>query len=317
MKVLVTGAFGNVGTSTLNELLKQNHTITAFDLKNRTTEKIARAYQGKIKILWGDLRDLESVKSAVVGQEVVAHVAAIIPPASEANPTLAEQVNVGGTRNILTAMQAQPTPPKLVYTSSFAIFGHQQHVPPPRRVTDPIMATDHYTTHKIACEDMIQKSTLTWSILRCAAMQPMHLGNMDPILFEVPFSQRIEFLHTYDAGLAIANAVSSREIWGKILLLGGGESCQLYFRDYLGKILEAVGIGMLPEHLFSTEPFHTDWVDTEESQRLLRYQRYSFDDFTAHLTQIMGFRRPLARLASPLVVWWLSRQSPYFGKRSR
>ena len=35
---------------------------------------------------------------------------------------------------------------------------------------------------------------------------------------------------------------------------------------------------MLPENAFGTEPYYVDWLDTEESQHLLNYQRYSFDD---------------------------------------
>lgn len=311
-KVLVTGAFGNVGSSTLNELLAQNHTVTAFDTQNRATERVARRYDGRISIIWGDLRNPNMVEKAVAGHDYVAHIGAVIPPASEANPELAEQVNVGGTRHILTAMEGQPTPPRLIYTSSFAIYGHQQHVPPPRRVGDPIMATDHYTSHKIACEKMIQESKLQWTILRCAAMQPMSIGNLEPLMFEVPLAQRIEFLHTYDAGLAIANAVSSSEVWGKILHLGGGERCQMLFRDYLGKALAAAGLPMPPESAFTTAQFHTDWLDTEESQRLLQYQRHTYEDFLDHLRRELGYRRYLGKLFGPLVIRRLLRQSPYY-----
>jgi len=33
MKVLITGAFGNIGTSAIDKLLKQGHKVRGFDLK--------------------------------------------------------------------------------------------------------------------------------------------------------------------------------------------------------------------------------------------------------------------------------------------
>jgi len=45
-------------------------------------------------------------------------------------------------------------------------------------------------------------------------------------MFDVPLDNRMEYAHTRDVGLAMANAVSSEEVWGKILLIGGGARCQ-------------------------------------------------------------------------------------------
>ncbi len=53
------------------------------------------------------------------------------------------------------------------------------------------------------------------------------------------------------------------------------------YRDYLGAFLEEMGIGRLPDEAFSTEPYCTDCLDSEESQRLLGYQRRTFDDKAA------------------------------------
>ncbi|MHA1245656.1 MAG: hypothetical protein ACTSP7_13965 [Candidatus Heimdallarchaeota archaeon] len=59
-KILLTGAFGNVGTSTLNELVKHNHHIRCFDIPTKRNKKKARKFknfQGKIEFFWGDLRN--------------------------------------------------------------------------------------------------------------------------------------------------------------------------------------------------------------------------------------------------------------------
>ena len=42
MKVLLTGAFGNVGLSTLEELLKRNYDIRIFDIKTKRNKRLAK-----------------------------------------------------------------------------------------------------------------------------------------------------------------------------------------------------------------------------------------------------------------------------------
>jgi len=39
-------------------------------------------------------------------------------------------------------------------------------------------------------------------------------------------------------------------------------------------MMEVMGVGRLPEEAFGSEPAYMDWLDTEESQRLLQYQPY-------------------------------------------
>ncbi len=133
-----------------------------------------------------------------------------------------------------------------------------------------------------------------------------------PIMFRIPLATRIEVIHTYDAGLAVANGVRSEDIWGRVLLIGGGAGCQILYSDYLGRMLEIMGIGMLPERAFGSEPYSTDWLDSEESQRLLHYQHYTFDDIIEHLRRITGPQRRLVTLVRPLARRWLLRMSPYY-----
>lgn len=61
MKVLLTGAFGNVGISALEELVKRGHTVRCFDLKTKANERKARRFGGQIEVMWGDLHRLEGV----------------------------------------------------------------------------------------------------------------------------------------------------------------------------------------------------------------------------------------------------------------
>ena len=316
MKVMVTGAFGNIGQSTVSELLAQGHTVRCFDIKTQTNEKIARRLGDQIEVVWGDLRNRGDVATAVRNQQVVVHLAFIIPKLSatgvesEAYPEWARAINVGGTGNLIEAMEAQRQPPRLLFSSSFHIYGRTQHLPPPRRVTDPPQPIEHYARHKVEAEGLIRASRLEWAIFRLAAVLPLAM-KMDLGMFDVPLDNRIEYVHTRDVGLAFARAIGSSEVWGKTLHIGGGPRCHYLYREMTEKVLDGMGIGMLPEEAFTTTPFPTDWLDTEESQRLLHYQRYTIDDYVRDMQAFLGFRRHLIRLARPLVRYWLLQQSPY------
>lgn len=317
MKVLLTGAFGNIGQSTLAELVRKGHTVRCFDVPTRANRKAARRFQGQIEVMWGDLRRPEDVVAAVRDQEVVIHLAFIIPKLSitgfecEEHPEWAWEINVGGTRNLLEAMKAMAHPPRLIFASSYHIYGRTQDRPPPRKATDPVQPIEHYAYHKVECEAMIRASGLEWAILRLAATLPIAL-RLDPGMFDVPLFNRMEYVHTRDVGLAFANAVSHSDVWGKILLIGGGPRCQYTYGEIVRRVLESMGIGMLPEEAFTTMPFPTDWIDTTESQQLLQYQRHTLDDYIQDMLTQLGYRRYLIRVCRPLIRFMLLRQSPYY-----
>ena len=318
MRVLLTGAFGNIGVSALEALLAQGHDVTCFDVKTRANVKKARRFKGKVEIVWGDLRSAEDIAPAARHQDVVVHLAFVIPTysvtgvGSEERPGWAWDINVGGTRNLLEALQALPERPRFIFASSLHVYGRTQHQPPPRTAADPVQATDHYTRHKIACERMVKASGLDWAILRFGAALPLSL-RLDVGLFDVPLDNRMEFAHTRDVGLAVANAVGSDEVWGKVLLIGGGPRCQFRFREIVTRLLDAMGVGMLPEEAFSTVPFATDWMDTAESQDILRYQTRGFDDYIEEMVSLLGYRRHLIRAFRPLVRRWLLNKSSHYG----
>ncbi|MGC8781976.1 MAG: SDR family NAD(P)-dependent oxidoreductase, partial [Anaerolineae bacterium] len=182
---------------------------------------------------------------------------------------------------------------------------------PPRTTDEPIHPVEHYARHKAACEEMIRASGLRWAILRLAATFPLAL-KLDPGMFDVPPDNRMEFVHTRDVGLALANAAGSDAIWGKTLLIGGGPTCQHIFGDMVARIMGAMGLEMLPREAFATVPFATDWLDTAESQRLLRYQTRTLDDYLRDMTRLLGPRLFFVRLFKSLVRRSLLAQSPHW-----
>lgn len=82
MNVLVTGAFGNIGFSTVEELLARGHAVRCFDVPTRANLRAASRLGGKAEVVWGDLREPSEVRRAVQGMEAVIHLAFLIPKLS-------------------------------------------------------------------------------------------------------------------------------------------------------------------------------------------------------------------------------------------
>lgn len=117
---LVTGGSGYFGSLLVKKLREQGVRCTVFDL-NDTTDR-----PKEVAFIKGDIRDIDSVKSAVVDIDVVFHNVAQVPLAKDVN--LFESVNVLGTKNILSAAHSAKVP-KFVYTSSSAIYGVPKNNP--------------------------------------------------------------------------------------------------------------------------------------------------------------------------------------------
>lgn len=317
MRVLVTGAFGNIGRRAVDELVSRGHAVTAFDMPTPANQKAARRMARPPEIVWGDLRRSADVRQAVQGQDAVVHLAYVIPKLSatgtnsEDQPDWARAINVGGTMHLLAALQALPVAPRVIFASSLHVFGHTQHQPPPRSLADPVQPVEHYGLHKVACEEMVKASGLPWAIFRLAACMPIRLI-LDPGMFDVPLDNRIEYVHARDVARAIANGLETDQVWGKTWLIGGGTRCQYRYEEIVRRVLDTVGVGMLPPEAFATAPFATDWLDTAESQRVLAFQQRTLDDYVEELRSALGPLRHLVRLARPIIRRRLLSMSPYY-----
>ena len=321
MNVLVTGALGNIGSHTVGALLQEGHTVVAFDVDSPRARKLAARLDDRVRVRWGDVTDPASIGAALDGVDAVVHLAAILNP--ERAPDLARRVNVDATRSLIAQMEASPTARRLVFASSQGIFGDVQDRKPPLRTDTPVSPTDEYGRHKVACEQAIRSCRLEWSILRLGAAPPIRLTGYshDPtILFDFSPDARFEFVHPADAGTAFARAVACEEAVGKILYIGGGESCRTTHREFCNALMNAMGIGALPADAFvrrDVRRFFGDWLDTEESQRLLRYQTRGLNEVKADMRKDLGLLVPLIGLLRPLVTWYVTRSSPYLRENRR
>jgi UDP-glucose 4-epimerase len=318
MKVLLTGAFGNIGESTLLALFQKGHEIRCFDIDTQRNRKKASELltHGNFEVVWGSITEREQLEPALNDIDAVIHLAAILPPVSEKKPEFAKEVNVGGMRNLLSRMSSLEKPPRLTFASSVSTYGPRSPDMPDVTSTTPQKPTDNYTHHKVECETMLRESSVPYTILRLTAIPPLEVSTkMDPMVFEMPLEQKIEFCHTRDVGVAFANSIEADTI-GKVLLIGGGQRCQLRCSDFTNRLMVAMGIGALPETAFKKprEPeewYYTSWMDTRESEALLKYQTRTLEDYIAEMKKNAGALRYVIRLFSPLIRRMIARQSPY------
>ncbi len=209
--ILLTGATGSVGIEALRELIRRQdrYHIRIFSLDTPQERKIIQPFADYVEIIRGDLRNPDDVRRAVSGVDVVLHVAAIIPPLADHKPQLAHDVNVGGTRNLLAAMQTQQHPPRLIFTSSISVYGDRIN-DPFIRVGDPLSPSDgdEYARTKIQAEEIVQTSGMVWSIFRlCGILTPKL--KVQPLMFHMPLETALEWCHNSDAGLALVNSIEN------------------------------------------------------------------------------------------------------------
>jgi UDP-glucose 4-epimerase len=330
MKVLVTGGLGNIGSAVVHTLLDDGVEVRVFEQKTKinlrkATDAAMRVARAAVKaiglgkrqvpgaeIAWGDLADGSGLAEAVAGCDGVVHMAYIIPPTSERRTSWARNINVEGTRRLLEACRRNGRNPRVVFASSISVYGNSQGKQPPRRVGDELLPIDAYGKMKVECENMLMASGLPWTILRVAAAPTIDWKRIDPIMFDIPMTDRIEFVHPEDAGFAFAKAVQSPEAAGRILQIGGGARCQMTQYEFMRKSLVMLGVGMLPQEAFGRTNYHTDWMDTEEGQDLFHYQRKDFDTFLREQRRRYGMRKVLVVLGRPIARLLLVMNSPYY-----
>lgn len=324
MRVLLTGAGGNLGQSLVPELLARGHALRTFDLPTERNRRLFARWQGRLAFEpeWGDLRDPTAVAHAAREVDAIVHLAAVTPPQSELVPAESEAVNVTGTRHVLAAAHAAARPPYLVFASSVAVYGRQQQRERGLlRADSPRAACDHYSAHKIACEDMLESSGLAHAILRLGISLPQRPSGGDPrwfgYLFEHALSSRVHFIHPRDAAEALARTLELPQPQRRVLCVAGGAGCQITQRELLQTALETVGLGRLPDSAFGDVPLFGDWMDAGESLDVLGdYQRHSFADFASELRQSVGLKRWGVGLLAPFARGYLLRYSPSY-QRSR
>jgi nucleoside-diphosphate-sugar epimerase len=117
MRLFLTGATGFLGGELARQLVAAGHQVTALV---RTPAKAEALRALGVTLAEGDITDRESLRQPMTGVDGVFHCAAWYKVGA-ADSSMAERINVDGTRNVLEMMRELRIP-KGVYTSTLAVF---------------------------------------------------------------------------------------------------------------------------------------------------------------------------------------------------
>jgi nucleoside-diphosphate-sugar epimerase len=329
-KAFVTGGLGNVGEWVLRELTALGFDVACFDLQSPGNVKKAKQLGKDIRfqILWGDLTSGASVEAALDASmpDVIVHVAAIIPPLSVRNPSLAHKVNVGGTQTLLKCGQARGIE-RFIFVSSYSVLGPcNPHRDPPMWTSATVPnPQDDYAKQKVEAEALVKASGLDFTIVRLCAVFPLGMSatpaDMMRFNFLLPYDRREQGIDVRDAALAIAKAAQVPAALGRTFVVGGPQGWQRTGGELSGAAMASAGIRPFPRDAYRLPDPNVDeswyfenFVDTSESQAVLGYQRYAFTDYLAESRRRMGFVRFIMPLIAGGARASFLKHSPYLGK---
>ena len=143
MKITLIGGSGFVGTR-LIDLLRHDYQL-------RNIDKRQSHFFSDITVI-GDVRDKDKMVELLEGTDVVVLLAA--EHRDDVSPvSLYYDVNVGGMRNVLAAMEVNGVN-RLVFTSSVAVYGLNKKNPDEEHPKDPF---NHYGKSKWQAEEVLQE----------------------------------------------------------------------------------------------------------------------------------------------------------------
>lgn len=180
-KILVTGGAGFVGSHTADALLKAGHSVRIFDnISLQVHPAGVPAYlPAEAEFVSEDIRDLEQIKRAVRGMDVIFHLAAAVGVGqSMYRITEYTAVNNLGTANLLQAiLDTHSRPEKIVVASSMSIYGEGKYlcancgeIAPPMRPVDQLSRKRWETICASCREDLVPVATREDKPLQCSSI---------------------------------------------------------------------------------------------------------------------------------------------------
>lgn len=128
MRILMTGAAGMVGRKLTQRLIADGavagRKITALDLHDVVPFEAQPAEGITVKVHVGDLADPGAAAALIAPKpELVFHLAGVVSGEAESNFDLGYRVNLDGTRALFDAVREAGHAPRVVFTSSIAVYG--------------------------------------------------------------------------------------------------------------------------------------------------------------------------------------------------
>ncbi len=257
-RVLVTGAGGFIGSHLCESLTRAGADVVALVHYNGrgdrgNLEQVEADVLRSLRIVTGDIRDPDLVRSLVRGRTLVFHLAALIGiPYSYAAPTAYVETNVQGTLNLLLAARDLGVE-RLVHTSTSEVYGTARYTPIDEE--HPLQGQSPYSASKIGADKLVEsfvasfglpvvtlrpfntfgprqsaRAVIPTIVLQALAGGPVRLGSLEPIR---------DFCYVDDTVRGFQLAGRAADVSGKTINLGTGVAVSI--RDLAEKIFGLLG----------------------------------------------------------------------------
>jgi len=285
-KVLVTGGLGFVGSQLVAELVGLGSEVVIYD--NRAPNERRNDLLSKgVSVTKGDVRDRKAVVTAARGTGAVVHLAALTRDEGKSHGASAQSVNVEGTQSVLEACRLADVP-KLVFSSSFAVYGNQT---PPLRESFAPAPISSYGSSKARAEERCSAYGSRYGLatvsLRLANVYGpgVHLKSDGSVM--VRFAEALrrdrrltvygdgeqtrDFLHVTDAARAFVLALGKRSRRYEVFNVGTGVQTTINTLASMVLSLGTSGAGVRHVPARPQDIKHS-WGDTTKARRWLGFQ---------------------------------------------
>jgi len=227
----------------------------------------------------------------------------LLQPKSEKDTVLSKSINVGGTKNLIEALNKENPDILFVFSSSTTVYGITKNEQPPISLNHPIKPVVEYSRHKVKCEKLIKNYLKNYVILRLSEVSHYQINGTDfEYIYRLPCDQRSEFLHVEDAATALINSLNCKKAIGKTFIISGGKKNQYTHYERLKIVYKkAYGLTPPPKKRFTKDPYPLDWYDTAESEKILKYQKRTLHDFADDIKNNLAFNPKLIRFFAPII----------------
>lgn len=306
MLVAMTGVSGNMGREVFAQamelpFLSARILLTDKKKNNKLAKKIKKRYGDRVTVLRGTVADNDLCKKLVEGTDVVVHMAAVIPPASDKSAADSYECNLLGAVALVDAIKSCKPQPKYIHVSTVALYGSRNEAHPWGRVGDPLLVSpfDDYARHKLFGERYVLESELDeWVVLRQTAM--LHPNMMkdnikDGLMFHTVSNAPLEWSTSRDSGRLVKNILERDakgevpQFWKKIYNIGAGKRGRETGYDTFNDGFAMIGGNtekFFKPYWFASRNFHGLWFsDGDELEKLFHYQRDGVKEYWHEIAQ--------------------------------
>ena len=231
-KVLVTGAYGLLGSHTVKELIENGYHVRAFGRDAEKLQKLASEYESdRIDIFCGDFCNAAEIEKACDGMDFVIHCGALLKGWGRRSEYI--RTNVGGTKNVLDACEKHNVK-RLVHTSSPSAHALKNNLNITEEDQNENNRLNYYIESKLLAEKLVRgQDRVPYSMIRPRGITGIGDKNMLPVLINVnrqigiPLFQKgkvlVDLVCAENAALALRLCMEKDEALGQAYNITNGE----------------------------------------------------------------------------------------------